>query len=106
MPRIRPEGGLTGTYIDPTLASASGMWTMKDLERNVRQGTWPIDVGSADPYFNLNTLLIHADGTNNANNSTVIDSSTDKIPFTGTNSVYFNGTVDYRDWETDRKSVV
>jgi hypothetical protein len=96
MPRIRPEGGLTGTYLDPTVASASGMWTMKDLERNRRQNSWPLDTGQADPYFNVTGLLIHADGTADANNNSFIDnSSTSNLPFTGTYSVYFNGTSDY-----------
>lgn len=93
--RIRPEGGLTGKNASPTLATASGMWTMHDVNRNIRNGIWPLDTGQADPYFNLNTMLIHADGSNSANNNTIIDSSTDKIPFTGTYSALFDGTSSY-----------
>lgn len=95
MPRIRPEGGLYGAFNNTSVSYASGMWTMRDLDTSVRQGNWPVDVGPADPYFNYNTVLIHADGTNNANNNLVIDSSNTKIPFANTYSVYFDGTGDY-----------
>jgi hypothetical protein len=76
MPRIRPEGGVVGLNNTPTLATATGMWTMQDVARNLRNSTWPLDAGAADPYFNLNALLIHADSTNGKTNQTYIDSST------------------------------
>jgi len=76
MPRIRPEGGVVGLNNTPTIATATGMWTMQDVVRNLRNSTWPLDAGAADPYFNLNALLIHADSTNGKTNQTYIDSST------------------------------
>jgi len=57
MPRIRPEGGLSGTYQTPNTTIASGMWTMRDLDRNLRAGSWPIDSNQSDPYFKYNVLL-------------------------------------------------
>jgi hypothetical protein len=93
--RVRTEGGLSGTYNNSTINGGSGMWTMRDLERNLRTNTWPSDYGDGvDTYFNTNPLLLHADGSNNDTNNNIIDSSTDKIPFSGTYSVYFSGTTD------------
>jgi hypothetical protein len=47
-----------------------------------------------DTYQPYNTLLLHADGTSGANNSSFLDSgiSNTYIPFPGTYSYYFNGT--------------
>jgi hypothetical protein len=95
MPRIRTEGGLSGTYNNSTIAGRSGMWSMRDLERNLRTSTWPSDTGNADPYFNRVSALIHADSTNNDTNNNFLDTSDSaNIPFTGTKSVYFSGTTD------------
>lgn len=94
MPRIRPDGGLSGVLNSSTIAGGSGMWTMRDHERNLRTSTWPSDTGNADSYFNRVVALIHADSTNNDTTTTFVDSSADKIPFTGTYSTYFNGTTD------------
>ena len=87
--RVRTEGGLSGTYNTPTVLGGSGMWSMRDVERNVRSNAWPSDFGDGvDANFNTNMLLLHADGDNADTNNRIIDSSTDKIPFTGTYSVY------------------
>jgi hypothetical protein len=49
-----------------------------------------------DTYQPYNTILLHADGTNGANNSVFLDSSSNTfIPFNGTYSNYFNGTNGY-----------
>ena len=63
-----------------------------------------------DTYQPYNTLLVHADGTNGANNSVFLDSSTNNLSITKTGtptqgtfspfattgwSNYFNGTTDY-----------
>lgn len=62
-----------------------------------------------DPYFNLVSALVHADGTNGAQNNTFIDSSPNNFtvtrlgntaqgsfsPYGNSWSVYFNGTTDY-----------
>jgi len=96
MSRIRPEGGLSGAYRTPTVAAASGIWSLRDLERNLRTNTWPSDYGDGvDDYFKLNGFLIHGDGANNDTNNLIYDNSTDKVPFSGTNSVFFNGSTDY-----------
>jgi Concanavalin A-like lectin/glucanases superfamily len=52
-----------------------------------------------DTYQPYNTLLLHADGTNGANNSVFLDSSgtvdLTKVPFANTYSDYFNGSSFY-----------
>jgi hypothetical protein len=110
MPRIRPEGGVVGLNNTPTLATATGMWTMQDVARNLRNSTWPLGAGAADPYFNLNALLIHADSTNGKTNTSYIDSSPNVYtatasgrPYQGTASPFsltgwsnlFNGSTGY-----------
>ena len=109
MPRIRPEGGLTGKNASPSTDVATGMWTMRDVDRNIRNNTWPIDVGQSDQFFNLSTILIHADGTDNANNNTIVDSGPNALtitrtgtpsqgtfsPYSQTGWSYFGGASDY-----------
>jgi hypothetical protein len=107
MPRIRPEGGTIGVNNTPTTATATGMWTMHDVARNIRNLTWPEDILSGDPYFDLNSLLFHADSTNGKTNTSYIDSSPNAYtatasgrPYQGTASPfslngwsnYFNGS--------------
>lgn len=100
MPRIRPEGGLSGTYQTPTPYAASGMWTMRDLDRNRRASTWPVDYAGADEFYKYNGLLTHADGSANDNNNNIKDylTNTDltKIPFADTYSANFPGTLGYK----------
>ena len=110
MPRIRPEGGVIGLNNTPTLAAATGVWTMPDVVRNLRNSTWPAGAGNADPYFNLNSLLIHADGTDGKTNVSYVDESSNAYtataggkplqgtfsPFSQTGwSNFFNGSSDY-----------
>ena len=107
MPRIRPEGGTIGVNNTPTTATATGMWTMHDVARNIRNSTWPEDILSGDPYFDLNSILFHADSTNGKTNTSYIDSSPNAYtatasgrPYQGTASPfsltgwsnYFNGS--------------
>ena len=107
MPRIRPEGGVIGVNNTPTIGAATGMWSMHDVVRNTRNSTWPEDFFGFDPYFDLNSLLFHADSTNGRTNTSYIDSSPNAYtatasgrPYQGTMSPfsltgwsnYFNGS--------------
>jgi len=100
MPRIRPEGGLSGTYQTPNTTIASGMWTMRDLDRNLRAGSWPIDSNQSDPYFKYNVLLTHFNGSDNTNNNLIKDSvstnEVSRLPFENTFGAYFPGTLGYK----------
>ena len=95
--------GSSGTVYTFTLQAT-------DTENQNTPRTFVVTLNFADPYFNLTTLLIHADGINAANNNTFIDSSTNAFtitkagtpiqgtfsPFSKTGwSNYFNGTTDY-----------
>lgn len=110
MPRIRPEGGVIGLNNTPTQITAPGIWTMPDVVRNLRNSTWPLNASDADPYFNLNSLLIHADSTDGKTNVSYVDSSINGYtatasgrpyqgsfsPFSQTGwSNFFNGTTDF-----------
>ena len=78
MTRIRSDGGIIGVLNNPTSGSAQGIWSVKEMERAIRSSNWPIyyPVLDKDPYFNQTISLIHADGTNGANNTVYIDSGT------------------------------
>jgi len=110
MPRARMNGGVTGYFNLPTAASAGGIWSA--TEENLYRGSnlFPTDTTGADPQFNLNTILLHGDGSSGANNNVFQDSSTNAFtitrngtptqgtfsPFSQTGwSNYFNGSTDY-----------
>ena len=112
MPRVRLDGGVIGVTNNPTSNSAGGMWSMKDHEKFTRSSLWPAATSAApsDTYFNRTALLLHGDGSNNANNTVFVDSSTSAItlttngkplqgtysPFSQTGwSNYFNGSSDF-----------
>ena len=64
---------------DPKLGSAAGgVWTLEQATTYQSNRTWPI----YDPYFNQTTLLLHGQGTNGANNSSFIDSSSNNFAIT------------------------
>ena len=70
MPRQRINGGIIGPVNEYSkYYEAAGVWTLEDT----KQGELNI---IRDNYFNRTNLLIHADGSNNANNNVFIDSST------------------------------
>ena len=53
-----------------------------DTENQNTPRTFSVTVTVGDPYFYTNTLLLSADGSNNANNNTFIDSSTNAFTIT------------------------
>ena len=113
MPRIRNNSGYIGAQFLPTSSGAGGMNTLPEQQQNQQAGNWPSDRTQflfTDPQFNLTTLLIHADGSNGANNYSILDSSSSPLtvtrngtPTQGTFSPFshtgwcnqFNGTTDY-----------
>ena len=86
MTRVRHDGGVSGVSNQPTISSASGIWTLKDAEKYQRSGQWPAFYGISDQYFQYNSVLIHADGTNGANNNVFVDSSVNSATITRTGS--------------------
>jgi Concanavalin A-like lectin/glucanases superfamily len=124
MARIRTNGGLIGNVIVSANSSvASGMFSMIETNIDRYSGNFPIYAPPvfADTQFNLNTLLIHADGSNGANNNTFLDSSTNAqsitrsgtptqgtfSPFSQTGwSAYFSGTTSAPDWISTASSSI
>jgi len=53
---------------------ATGRWSLIEHMQNLRVGTWPLTL-VREPNFYLNSLLIHADGINGANNTVFAESS-------------------------------
>lgn len=80
MPRW--NGGVIGAANNPTLTTATGIWSLSEVTKAVRAGLWPLFNAGADPYFNLTTLLLSGDGTNGAQNNTFLDSSTNAFTIT------------------------
>ena len=72
-----PFAGYTG--FNPALgAAAGGVWTLDQAAYYQNNRKWPI----YDPYFNQTTLMLHGNGTNNAQNNTFLDSSTNNFTIT------------------------
>jgi hypothetical protein len=67
------------TGFNPALgAAAPGVWTLDEAAYYQNNRLWPI----YDPYFNNTTLMLHGNGTNNAQNNTFLDSSTNNFTIT------------------------
>jgi hypothetical protein len=91
-------GSYIGTSISTSNTSASGVWSTVQSTQKKFSSTWPSVDPSTDYYLNL--LHIHADGidgTGNYNHSNYVGETvvSDKVPFPGTYSVYFDGSGDY-----------
>lgn len=76
-----PGGVISATPPTATSSAAVGVWTLEEALRNKATGNWP-DGSGADPYFKYNTLLVHGDGTNGAQNNTFLDGSTNNYTIT------------------------
>jgi len=77
----RGNGAVIGKQNTPTTSVATGVWALNEVQRAVLGGTWPSAV-QIDPYFEYNTLLLHGNGTNGAQNNTFLDSSTNNFTIT------------------------
>ena len=69
------NGGIIGPANVPTLASAKGVWSLREAQLAQRQGIWPLGL-IPDPYFEYTTLLLPGNGTNGEQNNTFLDSGT------------------------------
>lgn len=90
----RANGGLRGTLNTTTAGVASGRFDLNEVQIAQKNGTWPV-LAVPDPYFEYVITLIHADGTNGANNNTYLDSgpnnftvSVSGAPYQGTYSPF------------------
>ena len=93
------------TQSNPALGAATpGVWTLSQANQAAGQRSWNM----YDPFFNLNTGMVHGNGTNGGTNNTFLDSSTNNFsitrngnttqgtfaPFRSGWSTFFNGTSD------------
>jgi len=84
MARLRNNGGVVGPAVTINSSSASGLFHIIEANQYIALGTFPRFLGNNnnDNYFPYTTLLLHADGTNGANNSVFLDSSTNNLTVT------------------------
>ena len=112
MVRYRGNGGLTGVKNTANATIGGGFFARDEVYLDTIAGAFPNYSAplTSEPQFNLNSILIHADGSNSANNNTFQDSSSNAFsitrngtptqgtfsPFSQTGwSNYFNGSTDY-----------
>ena len=108
--RVRMNGGVIGPTNLTTLSAASGVYSVVEAQLDRQNNAFPIyQDASIDTYFNRTKLLVHADGSLNANNNTIIDSAVSTTmtragtasqgtfsPYSQTGwSAYFQGTSNY-----------
>lgn len=97
------------TQSNPALGAATpGVWTLSQATQAAGQRSWNM----YDPFFNLNTGMVHGNGTNGGTNNTFLDSSTNNFAVTRNGNTtqgtfnafsrpngywgnYFDGTGDY-----------
>ena len=86
MARVRMNGGVIGPNIKTTSTSASGIFSLVETQVDISAGIFPQGFIAppvvADPQFNTNAILLHADGSNGANNNTFLDSSSNNFTVT------------------------
>jgi hypothetical protein len=110
---LAANGLISGTMTSPPTDETTYNFTVvaNDLEQQdaSRAFSVSVTVGVLDPYVNYTTLLLHGDGTNNANNHAFVDSSNNAFtitrngnasqgtfsPFGDNWSNFFDGNGDY-----------
>jgi len=63
-------------------SNTTGVFTATDVYDRAINDMWVTSGFFGDPYYNQTTLLLSGNGTNNANNSVFLDSSTNNFPIT------------------------
>ena len=72
--RVRMNGGVIGPTNPTTTSTASGVYSVVEAQLDRQNSAFPyFATYTTDPYFNKTGLLLHADGSLNANNNTIID---------------------------------
>jgi len=84
MVRYRGNGGLTGVKNTTTATGGGGLFARDEVYLDTLAGAFPVYSPPvyADAQFNYNAMLLHADGSNGANNNTFLDSSTNNYSIT------------------------
>jgi len=83
---LAANGLISGTLSSPPVDETTYNFTVvaNDLEQQDASRAFSVSVTVAvlDPYVNYTTLLLHCDGTNNANNNAFVDSSNNAYTIT------------------------
>ncbi|MDC3266295.1 IPT/TIG domain-containing protein [bacterium] len=112
---LASNGLISGTLSSPPASETTYNFSIvaTDGENQDASRSFSVSVTLGDPYFYLTTLLIHADGTNNQNNHTFLDSTANNLAITRTGtptqgsfspfsqtgwSGYFDGSGDFLSW--------
>lgn len=82
MPKVRMNGGVVGPTNTANASTASGVYSVVEAMFDKQAGAFPVWGGYSEPQFNLNSLLLHGDGSSGANNSVFQDSSTNALTIT------------------------
>lgn len=83
--RFRNNGGVIGTTVTTNSNGAIGMWSMSEYTQKLLSSAWPVDNTNsllADPFFDYNSILLKAVGSNSQQNYTFLDSSTNNLTVT------------------------
>lgn len=59
-----------------------------DTENQNTPRTFAVTLAVSEPYFKYNSLLLHGEGTNNATNNTLVDTSSNSYAITTTGTLY------------------
>lgn len=81
---LASNGVISGTLSSPPASDTTYTFSVVATDAQNQDSTrqFSVTATTADPYFNLATLLLHGDGTNNGNNHTFIDSSNNNFTIT------------------------
>ena len=72
--RVRMNGGVVGPTNPTSTSVASGVYSVVEAQLDRQNNAFPYySVFATDQYFNRTGYLLHADGSLNANNNTIID---------------------------------
>jgi hypothetical protein len=82
----RPAGGYIAGYVAPTIDTARGVWSLRDVYPGLRADTFP----AKDPAFSNVLLSLHGEGTNNS--TTITDSSSYARTMTAAGSAVISTT--------------
>ena len=84
--RVRMNGGVIGPTNPTSSSVASGVFSVVEAQLDRQVTNWPIysPPTTGEQYFRNTRLLVHGDGSLNANNNTIIDSSSQSTTLTRT----------------------
>ena len=81
--RVRMNGGVIGPTNPTSTSVASGVYSVVEAQLDRQNNAFPyFSTYATDTFFNKTKLLLHNDGSLNANNNTIVDSSSQSTTMT------------------------